>query len=306
MMTETIGNPLSWTAQELRAAARHVGTAAEHVGHGDADALAVPRIRRLSVEDLGAALREGVADFAACRTDVVFLTMLYPIIGLLLAWFAMQREFLPLVFPLMSGFALLGPVAAVGLYEMSRRRERGEAPGWGDAFAVAKSPSFGAILMLGLLLFTLFVLWIMTAHGIYMATLGPETPASVGAFLRDTFTTGAGWAMMIVGVAVGALFAVIVLACSAISFPLLLDRDVGLPVAVVTSMRVFAENPVPMAVWGPIVAGLLVAGSIPFLLGLIVVVPILGHATWHLYRRAVVPEAGNGAQWTRPAGEVAH
>lgn len=290
-MPETIGNPLSWSAQEIRAAARHVGSATGHVGHGDAGEITMPRIRRLSVDDLREVLRQGAADFAARRTDVLFLVVLYPVIGLLLAWFATERQLLPLVFPLMLGFALVGPVAAVGLYEMSRRRERGEEPRWSDAFAVAKSPSFGAILVLGLLLFALFILWIMTAHGIYAATLGPEPPASVGAFVRDTFTTGAGWAMIVVGLAVGAVFAVVALACSAISFPLLLDQDVGLPVAVVTSLRVFAENPAPMLVWGLIVAGLLVAGSIPFFLGLIVVMPILGHATWHLYRRAVVAEA---------------
>ena len=113
-------------------------------------------------------------------------------------------------------------------------------------------------------------------------------------FLREVLTTGAGWTMILVGCGVGFLFAALVLATSVVSFPLLLDRDVGLPVAVITSMRVAAANPLPIAVWGLIVAGGLLLGSIPFFLGLIVVMPILGHATWHLYRRTVVAEPSTG------------
>jgi uncharacterized membrane protein len=287
-MTETIGNPLSWSAKEIGAVGRHIGSVAGKVGHGDVTDVEMPQVRRISVQDLREVLREGVADFGACRTDVAFLAVLYPVIGILLAWMALDRNLMPLLFPVMAGFALVGPVAAVGLYEMSRQRERGQTPGWADAFAVAASPSFGAILALGFMLFALFLVWILAAHGIYYATLGPEPAASIGAFLGEVFTTGAGWVMIIVGCGVGALFAAAVLATSVVSFPLLLDRDVGLPVAVITSMRVAEANPLPIAVWGLIVAGGLILGSIPFFLGLIVVMPILGHATWHLYRRTVV------------------
>ncbi len=299
-MTDTIGNPLSWSAKEIGAASRHLGSVAGRVGHGDAGEVEMPRVRHLSVRDLRECLRAGVADFVACRTDVAFLAVLYPVIGILLVWMAMDRSLLPLMFPVMSGFALIGPVAAVGLYEMSRQREAGEEPSWSDAFAVAKSPSFGAILLLGLMLFALFLVWVLTAHGIFYATLGPDLPTSVGAFVRETFTTGAGWAMIIIGCGAGALFAALVLATSVVSFPLLLDRDVGLPVAVITSMRVAAANPVPIAVWGMIVAAGLVLGSIPFFLGLIVVMPILGHATWHLYRRTVVMASTRPLQALKP------
>jgi uncharacterized membrane protein len=286
----TIGNPGSWAVDHAKAAGEHIGTVVGHVGLGHAGDQPMPGIRHMAVRDLREVLRKGVEDFTACRTDVAFLALLYPVIGILLCWMALNRTLMPLMFPIMSGFALLGPVAAVGLYEMSRRREIGEQPRWSDAFAVVKSPSFGAVLVLGLLLFALFIVWILTANGIYYATMGPEYPASVGAFLRAVFTTGAGWMMILVGCGVGLLFAMLVLATSVVSFPLLLDRDVGLPAAVITSMRVTAANPVPIAAWGLIVAGLLVLGSIPFFLGLIVVMPILGHATWHLYRRTVVAE----------------
>ena len=288
-MNDTIGNPLSWTAKEVAAVGRQIGSFATHVGHDTGD-LAAPGIRHISVHDLREVLRKGVEDFGACRTDVIALCVFYPVIGVLLAWFAFDRNLVPLLFPVISGFALLGPVAGVGLYEMSRRREIGEEPSWAHAFEVVRHPSFAAIAVLGLMLGGVFVVWMLTAHGIYYATLGPESPASLGAFLRDTFTTGAGWAMIIVGCAVGSLFAALVLAISVVSFPLLLDRDVGLPVAVITSLRVTAANPVPIAVWGLIVTAGLVIGSIPFFLGLIVVLPVLGHATWHLYRRTVVME----------------
>jgi uncharacterized membrane protein len=150
--------------------------------------------------------------------------------------------------------------------------------------------SRGAILVLGLLLLTIFLFWLLVATVIYQLTLGPEPPASIATFARDVFTTSAGWTMIVVGVGVGFLFALLVLAISVVSFPLLLDRDVGLRAAVLTSIgAVAATNPGPMAVWGLIVAGGVVIGSIPAFLGLIVVVPVLGHSTWHLYRKLVEP-----------------
>jgi uncharacterized membrane protein len=170
---------------------------------------------------------------------------------------------------------------------MSRRREQGSRVTWMDAFGVVRSPGFGAILVLGLALIAIFLLWLLTASLIYQLTLGPEPPVSVGAFVHDVFTTRAGWTMIVMGIGIGFLFAALVLTISVVSFPLLLDRDVGLPTAVSTSIRAVAENPRPMAMWGLIVAGSLVIGSIPAFLGLIVVMPVLGHATWHLYRKVV-------------------
>jgi uncharacterized membrane protein len=241
------------------------------------------------VADLFDCLVRGIDDFAAARTDVVFLTLVYPVAGLVLARLAFGYDMLPLVFPLVSGFALIGPLAAVGLYEMSRRREQGIEPNWADAFGVFRSPSFPAIVGLGVVLMAIFLLWLGTAMAIYDHTLGPEAPVSLGAFLHDVFTTGAGWALIGIGIGIGFLFAVLVLAIGVLSFPMLVDRDVGFDMAVATSVRAVAANPVAMAVWGLIVAVALVLGSAPLLLGLILVVPVLGHATWHLYRKTVAP-----------------
>lgn len=285
-MATTIGNPLSWGTRILRRAGQDVGDVARELGGVEQTE---PQVRQIELADLRSALQHGLADFMALRTDVLTAALLYPIIGACLIWAAVERNLLPLVFPLISGFALIGPAAAVGLYEMSRRREAGEPTSWADGFSVIASPRFGAILVLALAHFLLFFVWILVAYGIFMVTLGPDVPKSATAFFSETLTTGPGWAMIALGIPVGFVFACIVLFVSVVSFPLLIDRPVGLPVAVVTSLRVARKSPRIVLLWGAIVAGCLAAGAALFLLGLAVVLPILGHASWHLYRRAVEP-----------------
>src|SRR5262249_14980842 len=243
-----------------------------------------PAVRRIAPADLKEVLAKGLADFGAYRTDVVFLCVIYPVVGLVLGRLAFGYGMLPLLFPLASGFALVGPFAGVGLYELSRQREQGVQVTWANAFGVLRAPSFAAIVLLGLLLLVIFFAWMAAAEMLYLVTLGPKPPASLAGFANDLFTTGAGWTLIVAGCGVGFLFAVLVLAISVVSFPLLLDREAGLDTAIWTSIRAVAANPVPMALWGLIVAGGLVLGSLPFFVGLIVVMPVLGHATWHLYR----------------------
>jgi uncharacterized membrane protein len=285
-MVKTIGNPFSWAANLVGEASAHAADMTTHLG--SESTVAAPEIRRLTTADLSDALRKGLQDFGAMRTDVVFIALIYPIIGLLLAWLAFHRDLMHLVFPVLSGFALVGPFAAIGLYEMSRRKEKTGTAGWGASLQLLASPGLGAIFVLGLFHIAVFAVWLSVADLIYSTTLGPQPPASLGAFLSDLTGTPAGWTMMILGVLIGAAFAALVLATSVVSFPLLLDRDTGIPVAITTSFRVARENPVVIGLWGVIVAGSLALGSLPALLGLIVVMPVLGHATWHLYRRAVV------------------
>src|SRR5829696_8604319 len=280
-----VRNPVEWGVDQVRLTGSALGRTMDHQHKA-----AVPEIRRISLSDIRHALARGVDDFGAFRSDVVFLAIIYPLVGLVLARLIFGYGMLPLLFPLASGFALIGPIAAVGLYEMSRRREAGAEPGWADAFEVFRSPSFGSIVLFGLLLMAIFAIWLNVAIAIYDLTLGPEPPQSAAAFMRDVFTTEMGWTMIGVGVGVGFLFAVLVLAISVVSVPLLLDRDVGLATAIATSVRAVLTNPGPMAAWGLIVAFALVLGSLPLFLGLIFVMPVLGHATWHLYRRVVAPD----------------
>jgi len=258
-----------------------------HVLLGAGESPAQVTVRRISLADLREALRLGVEDFYAMPTHAMFLAALYPILGLLLARLAFGYSVLPLLYPLAAGFALVGPLAALGLYELSRRREAGLPVSASHALNVVQSSSIGALVALGVLLLGIFVLWIAFANAIYIANFGYAPPASIGGFVHDVLTTRAGWNLIVVGNAVGFLLAVVVLAISVVSFPLLLDRDVGAAVALSTSLRVVAKNPLTMAAWGLIVAGLLLLGSLPVLLGLTIVMPVLGHATWHLYRKAV-------------------
>ena len=283
-----IQSPPGWGWDRVRLAAHEIGAARpEEYWHKGVVEDAPPAVRRIGVADLRQALAQGLADFEANRTDVIFLCVIYPVIGLVLGRLASGYGLLPLLFPLASGFALVGPFAAIGLNEISRRREQGDAVRWVDAFGVLRAPSIGAITLLGLMLIALFLLWLVVAQIIYVVTLGPEAPASVGAFVSDVLGTGAGWTMIVVGIGVGFLFALLVLAISVVSFPLLLDRNVGIGIAVTTSIRVVATNPAVMALWGLIVAAGLVVGSLPLFVGLVVILPVLGHATWHLYRTAV-------------------
>ena len=286
----TIRTPPGWGIEQVNHALHLLGSKRpEDYWRQPLPTDTVPAVRRIEVDDLVDALAKGAADFGSCRTDVIFLCVIYPLLGLLMARLAFGYNMLPLLFPLASGFALVGPFAAVGLIEMSRRRELDpeETTTWAHALGVVQSPAFGRILMLGGILIATFLLWLLAAETIYEATLGPEPALSVTQFVRDVFTTTAGWWMIGLGMSVGFLFAVFAMMVSVVSFPMLLDRDVSLEIAVRTSLRAVAANPVTIAVWGLIVAVALLIGSLPAMLGLVIVLPVLGHATWHLYRRVV-------------------
>jgi uncharacterized membrane protein len=247
-------------------------------------------IRKIGPADLRDALRLGWEDFKAIPSHAIILCVIYPILGVVLFRMVLGYSVLPLLFPLAAGFTLIGPFAALGLYELSRRRERGEEAAAWDAVHVLRAPSFGAMLELGTLLLILFGVWIVAADAIYIATFGYAPAASIPDFAKRVLTTPAGWSLIIVGCGVGFLFAVLALCVSVVSFPLMLDRHATAIDAIQTSLRVVMKNPFVMAVWGLIVAVLLVIGSLPFFVGLAVVLPVLGHATWHLYRKALEPD----------------
>jgi len=244
-------------------------------------------VRQIGLSDIRAALHAGFEDFKAIPTQLVFLSLIYPIAGLIAAR-TVTADLLPLLFPLVAGLALVGPVMAVGLYELSRRREAGQSVSWLNAFDVFRSPGLPGIVGLGLALLVIFVLWIASAWAIYAGTIGGAVPGSIGDFIDIVRDAPGRGTLFVVGNLIGFGFAVLVLAISVVSFPMMLDRACSPMVAMATSLRLVRRNPATMAVWGLTVAVLLLLGSLPLFVGLAVVMPILGHATWHLYRRAVV------------------
>jgi uncharacterized membrane protein len=267
--------------------------ASSHILLGASTNPARPVVRRITPADLLQSLAYGLDDFSAMPSHAVFLCLIYPLLGLWLISLTSGYSMLPLAFPLAAGFALVGPLAAIGLYELSRRREAGLDTSSSHALDVLRSPSLGAIIVLGVLLMAIFLIWLAVAEAIYVANFGYAAPASFRHFLEDVFTTTPGWDLIVVGNGV----AVLTLTISAVSFPLLLDRDVGAAVALLTSIRVVVANPLTMALWGLIVAALLLIGSLPLFLGLTVVMPVLGHATWHLYRKAVEPDPASQLEY---------
>lgn len=245
-------------------------------------------IRAISTADVFDALGRGVSDFWRHPSHYLFLALIYPAVGIVLAVWSAGGATFPLLYPLATGFALIGPLAAIGLYELSRRREQGEDDSPHHAFGVLKHPAIGSIVLLGAMLAVIFALWIAAAGAIYSAHFGMNPPETLMALITETFTTTRGWSLLFWGNLVGLGFAFVVLATTAIAFPLLVDRGGSAGEAVAVSVRAFATNPVQMTVFGLVVAVMVFVASLPLFVGLALALPMLGHATWHLYRKLVV------------------
>ena len=250
----------------------------------------LPGVREITARDLIEVLAKGWGDFWAMPTHAIFLILIYPIAGLVIAGWAFKYEILTLLYPMVTGFALVGPFAEIGLYELSRRREQGLDTTWNHAFDLLGADSFCAILALALFLLAIFDVWIASVKSIYLAYFGDAPPESIGSFVQLVLTTEAGLRMILIGNFVGFLFAVAAFVISVVSFPVLIDCKISAIAAVAISIKSVLCNPLTMALWGLIVAGVLLIGSLPLFVGLPVAIPVLGHSTWHLYRKLVVPE----------------
>ena len=247
----------------------------------------VPAIRRIGTGDLRIALTLGWEDFRAHPTQLFFLCIIYPVVAVILWKVTAGHGLLPLFYPLVSGFALVGPITAIGLYEISLRRERGQPASWRNCLDVRHSPALGSIVGLALILVAIFMLWIVAARALYHAALGDVPITLMSNFLDMLFTTQGGWFLIVCGNLVGLAFACVVLGITVVSFPMMLDRNVDMVLAVRTSLQAVARNRLVLALWGVIVGGLVMLGSLVAFVGLAVVLPVLGHATWHLYRRLI-------------------
>lgn len=244
-------------------------------------------VKKIGAGDLRESLRQGLDDFRDMRGDLIIAGLVYTFIGVAAAVMTTNGPLMPFFFPVVAGVGLLGPVAAVGFYEVARRREDGLDSGWRHMFDVLKRPSVDDMGMVAGLLLGIFVLWLLAAGILYVALFGWATPTSITGFLTDVLTTPRGWALIVIGAAIGAIFGWVVLAISVASLPLLVDCDVSAADAVSASWRAAHANKGAMIRWGLTVLGLLVLGSIPLFVGLAFVLPWLGYATWHLYTKLI-------------------
>ncbi len=246
-----------------------------------------PKIRSIGAEDLHWALREGWSDFREMRGDIIFAGLIYPTVALLAAALALGGEMVPIIFPLGAAFSLLGPLIAIGFYEMARRRESGLEVGWGHFLDPLRGRNRTQIFGLAISLLVIALAWLFIANATYEGTVGHLHPAGIGEFLSMLFTTPEGWRMIIFGNIAGLAFALVTLVTMLVSFPMLVDKNVHASDAVETSLRASFANPVTTLRWGLYVAVLLALGCVPLFLGLAVVLPLLGYASWHLYMRLV-------------------
>jgi uncharacterized membrane protein len=248
----------------------------------------VAEVRTISIDDLRWALREGWSDFKARRGDLLLLPLVYVLVGVLAAFFAFNADLFPFLFPAAAGFALVGPIAASGFYELARRREAGLEFGWSHFLDPMRGRTRWPLLGLALLMTLLFLFWIWMAGEIYDSTMARHGTLTPQEFIGRLFTTPEGMRMVMLGNLVGAGFALVALAVSAISFPMAVDKGADPWSAMGTSIAVFWRNPGTMLAWGLTVAVILVLACLPLFVGLLVALPVLGYATWHLYTRAVV------------------
>ncbi|QLC24281.1 DUF2189 domain-containing protein [Parasphingopyxis algicola] len=243
-------------------------------------------VRTITAVDLNESLAAGYADFKAKRGDLIFVGLLYPLVGAV-ASVVMTGSDISMLFPLFAGLSLLGPLVATGFYELAKRREAGRDSSWWHFFGVLKNRSILSIAAVGVGLLAIFGAWLAAAALIYTFFFGLQPPGTAANFAEMVLTTQAGWGMIVVGNLVGLLFAIVVLAVSVVSLPLLVDRKVSAERAVATSLAAFRRNPAVLLRWGVTVGLILTVAAIPLLIGLAVALPVLGYATWHLYTRLV-------------------
>lgn len=257
---------------------------------------AAPEIRTISSADVIDALRHGFDDFWEHPSHYAFAGVIYPIVMVVVGVWVSGQNVLPLLYPLATGFALLGPFVALIFYEISRRGELGLDASWKYGFEAVRSPAMPSMAAVGLLLGVLFVIWLIAAQLLFTGLFDSASPGSLMALFYEILTTREGWTLIIAGNAIGFLFAAVVLCISVVTFPLLLDRHISPKLAIATSINASLANPGPVALWGLLVAVLLVLGMATLFVGLVVVMPVLGHASWHLYRKLIVPQAGRVAR----------
>lgn len=245
-----------------------------------------PDVMILEWEDLRAAIRLGWQDFRAAPLYGLFFASVYVLGGWLIIYALTATGQVWWTLPAAAGFPILGPFIACGLYEVSRRLEKQEPLSWRAVLGVIIRQKDRQIPSMAVVIVVFFLFWNFLAHMIFALFLGLQAMTNITSSFA-VFATGNGLMMLTVGTIIGAIFAAVLFSLTVVSLPLLLDREVDFITAMITSVSVVLTNPLIMLVWGLIIASLIFTGMALWFVGLLVVLPVLGHATWHLYRRAL-------------------
>jgi uncharacterized membrane protein len=248
-----------------------------------------PEVRAITIPDIVEAMASGLRDFQAAPRFGLAFGAAYAAGGAVIMLCVIGIGWSYLAYPLAAGFALVGPFAAVGLYEVSRVLSLGERPSWRGIVSVVFAQGRRELGWMAFVTLFVFIFWMYQARLLVVLFLGFHATATLRDFVTLVTTTPEGILFLIVGNAVGAALALVLFSLTVVSFPLLLERDVDFVTAMITSVRAVAKSPGPMISWAAIIVVELLLASLPFFLGFLIVLPILGHATWHLYRRIVAP-----------------
>ena len=254
-------------------------------------AYVMPRVNALTTADIRAALMEGLSDFARAPLFGLFFGGIFAVAGILIVLALTVWDKSWMIYPVAIGFPLVGPFAAVGLYEVSRRLEAGRPLIWSEVLSVVWAQRLRELSWMAFVMLFVFWIWMYQVRLLVAILLGRMSFSTLEKFLTLVLSTGQGWLFLAVGHVVGAALALILFSITVISIPLLMEREVDFITAMITSVRTVVASPVAMLSWGLVVTLCVILACLPFFLGLLVILPVLGHATWHLYRRAVVPLA---------------
>ena len=249
----------------------------------------MPKVNALTAADLRACLAQGISDFARAPLYGLFFGAVFTIIGMVIV-LALTSWGTPwMIYPFAIGFPLVGPFAAAGLYEVSRRLENGSPLGWSQVLSAVWAQRRRELSWMAFVMLFVFWMWMYQVRLLLALILGRMSFSTLEKFLTVVFTTEQGWTFLAVGHLVGGALSLVLFSITVISIPLLMDREVDIITAMITSVKAVLASPLPMLLWGVAVTLAVLIACAPFFLGLLVVLPVLGHATWHIYRRAVQP-----------------
>ncbi|MEM6744665.1 MAG: DUF2189 domain-containing protein [Pseudomonadota bacterium] len=250
----------------------------------------LPPINAIGYDDLGDAFRAGIGDFKRAPAFGLFFGGVYAAGGILMLWISAGLNAPWLILPLVLAFPLVGPFIAVGLYDVSRRLARDERPRWGAVLGVMLQQRKRELGWMAFVVLFICFVWFYQIRTILVIFLQNESFSTMGDFLVVVLTTQAGWGFTLVGSVVGGFLALVLFSTTVVAIPLLLERERDFVTAIITSVKAVTTSPAPMVAWGLTVTVLVMLSALPAFLGLVVILPVLGHATWHLYKKLVGPE----------------